>query len=226
MFRGFRFVISHFVRAARSVHPNYAQHHEGNHKPRMHGGMVLKASLMNALKRRRKLRKIVFLCSFLSHFACMQVNANQRYATTTATSLLIEELARERRIPLQSFVVKNDSPCGSTIGPIVASRVGLRTVDMGESLPRIDCMTVLCFGWLADDACFCACVCVSGLPMLSMHSIREMSSASDVDHGLNLLENFFNRFTGECNALRLRVRLANERCDVMRAELDKRMHID
>ena len=48
----------------------------------------------------------------------LKVNANQRYATTTQTSFLIQELARERNIPLQTFVVKNDSPCGSTIGPM------------------------------------------------------------------------------------------------------------
>lgn len=86
---------------AHAIHPNYPQYHEGQHKPRMHGGMVLK------------------------------VNANQRYATTTQSSFLMEELAKERNIPLQAFVVKNDSPCGSTIGPILSANTGLRTVDMG-----------------------------------------------------------------------------------------------
>merc|ERR1711991_924930 len=86
---------------AHAVHPNYASKHEGLHKPRLHGGMVIKD------------------------------NANQRCATTTQSAFLIEELARERNIPVQSFVVRNDSPCGSTIGPMMSARSGLRTVDMG-----------------------------------------------------------------------------------------------
>mmetsp|Transcript_19116 Transcript_19116/g.3080 ORF Transcript_19116/g.3080 Transcript_19116/m.3080 type:complete len:87 (+) Transcript_19116:412-672(+) len=44
---------------------------------------------------------------------------------------MIRRLGRNNGIPLQEFVVRNDSPCGSTIGPILASKTGIRTVDIG-----------------------------------------------------------------------------------------------
>ena len=86
---------------AHACHPNYASKHEANHKPRMHAGMVLKT------------------------------NVNQSYATTTQSAFLIQELARERNIPIQSFVVKNSTGCGSTIGPMSSAAMGMRTADMG-----------------------------------------------------------------------------------------------
>lgn len=57
-------------------------------------------------------------------------NANQRYATT-GTALYVRELSRRHCIPVQEFCVRNDCPCGSTIGPRIASLTGMRTVDIG-----------------------------------------------------------------------------------------------
>ncbi|KAI9476156.1 MAG: peptidase M18 [Benjaminiella poitrasii] len=87
---------------AHAVNPNYADKHEENHRPQMHKGTVIK------------------------------VNANQRYATTAITSLVLKELAKKHQIPIQEFVVRNDSSCGSTIGPMLSAKLGLRTVDIGN----------------------------------------------------------------------------------------------
>jgi aspartyl aminopeptidase len=86
---------------AHSIHPNYPEKHEGKHRPRIHGGPVIK------------------------------MNIDQRYATTAETLLVIEEVAKVRSVPLQKFVVRNDSPCGSTIGPILAGETGIRCADIG-----------------------------------------------------------------------------------------------
>ncbi|CAN6578544.1 unnamed protein product [Malus baccata var. baccata] len=75
--------------------------HEQNHQPKLHGGLVIKH------------------------------NANQRYATNAVTALIFREIARNHSLPVQDFVVRNDMACGSTIGPILASGVGIRTVDVG-----------------------------------------------------------------------------------------------
>jgi aspartyl aminopeptidase len=88
---------------AHAIHPNYADKHEDNHAPEMDKGVVIK------------------------------INANQRYATTSVTSALIKKIAQSKGIPLQEFVVRNDSPCGSTIGPILSASLGMRTIDVGNA---------------------------------------------------------------------------------------------
>ncbi|CAJ0957409.1 unnamed protein product, partial [Mesorhabditis belari] len=86
---------------AHAVHPNYKEKCDENHRVSIHGGPVIK------------------------------LNVNQRYATTATTSAIVKEIADEAGIPIQEFVVKNDSPCGSTIGPMLSANLGLATVDMG-----------------------------------------------------------------------------------------------
>ena len=67
----------------------------------------------------------------------IKYNANQRYATNAYTVSVLKncvdkfEKTTNTPIPLQTFVVKNDSPCGSTIGPITAGNLGVHTIDIG-----------------------------------------------------------------------------------------------
>ena len=86
---------------AHGVHPNYADKHDGNHGPKLNAGPVIK------------------------------INSNQRYATNSETAGFFRHLCLENEVPVQSFVVRSDMGCGSTIGPITASQLGVRTVDIG-----------------------------------------------------------------------------------------------
>jgi len=86
---------------AHGVHPNFADRHDGNHGPLLNQGPVIK------------------------------INANQRYATNSETAAQFRQLCRQVDAPVQSFVVRSDMACGSTIGPIVATETGIRTVDVG-----------------------------------------------------------------------------------------------
>lgn len=86
---------------AHGVHPNYADKHDSNHGPKLNAGPVIK------------------------------INSNQRYATTSETAGFFRHLCLENEVPVQSFVTRSDMGCGSTIGPITASQLGVRTVDIG-----------------------------------------------------------------------------------------------
>jgi aspartyl aminopeptidase len=86
---------------AHAVHPNYADKHDENHGPKLNAGPVIK------------------------------INSNQRYATNSESAGFFRHLCLENEVPVQSFVVRSDMACGSTIGPITASQLGVRTVDIG-----------------------------------------------------------------------------------------------
>lgn len=104
--------------AAHAVHPNYPGKHDPTHRPLMNRGPVLK------------------------------INANQRYASDAATEAAWIRACRAANVPVQTFVGHNAVPCGSTIGPISATRLGIPTVDVG-------------------------------VPLLSMHSARELVGIQD-----------------------------------------------
>lgn len=86
---------------AHGVHPNFPAKHEDNHRPILNQGPVIK------------------------------INANQRYATSGATSSLFRAICRKAKVPVQSFINRSDLGCGTTIGPISSTTVGVETLDIG-----------------------------------------------------------------------------------------------
>ncbi|MDO8825322.1 M18 family aminopeptidase [Methylophaga sp.] len=86
---------------AHGIHPNYADRHDAQHGPILNKGPVIKS------------------------------NANQRYATNSETSARFRQICELVDVPVQDFVVRTDMACGSTIGPITASSIGVKTLDIG-----------------------------------------------------------------------------------------------
>jgi aspartyl aminopeptidase len=61
----------------------------------------------------------------------IKLNANQRYATSSLSASVYKLICREEKIIPQEFVMRSDMLCGSTIGPMTAARLGVRTLDVG-----------------------------------------------------------------------------------------------
>ena len=108
---------------AHAVHPNYPERHEPDHRPLPNAGPVLK------------------------------VNANQRYATDAVSAAHFTRACARADVPHQVFVARNNMPCGSTIGPVTATRLGIATVDVGCAQLSMHSARELCG---ANDPAFLA----------------------------------------------------------------------
>ncbi len=92
------------VDGAHALHPNYADFHDPRHQVRLNGGPVIKAS------------------------------AQQRYATSPESTHRFERCAERAQVPVQHYVHRTDLPCGSTIGPMTATRLGVASIDVGSPM--------------------------------------------------------------------------------------------
>ena len=61
----------------------------------------------------------------------IKLNANQRYASNSESTAAFKLLCKSCDVPYQSFVTRTDMGCGSTIGPITATKIGVKTIDVG-----------------------------------------------------------------------------------------------
>lgn len=89
---------------AHAYHPNFSRLYDQANQARLNGGPVIK------------------------------INAQQRYATDAAAEAVFMALCEETGVPCQKYVHRNDIPCGSTIGPMTASALGVRTLDVGNAM--------------------------------------------------------------------------------------------
>jgi len=119
--------------SAHAIHPQWSSKHVPELAPHMNAGVTVKMMM------------------------------NQRYITNDVTQHLMDLVAERAGVPLQYFSARNDCTCGSTIGPMSASNIGVRGVDLG-------------------------------IAQLSMHSIREVAGARDIDDAIKLFEAFFSHF--------------------------------
>ena len=69
--------------------------------------------------------------TFLNQGPVLKVNGAMRYASDAVTCALFRQLCQEASVPMQTFVMRSDMPCGSTIGPSISSGTGIKTVDVG-----------------------------------------------------------------------------------------------
>lgn len=86
---------------AHAYNPNYAEKFQHNHLNYIQKGVVVK------------------------------INAGGRYSSDAVSGAIIKGIAKKCNVPIQEFIVRQDSPCGTTIGPIITSKLGIKSVDIG-----------------------------------------------------------------------------------------------
>lgn len=118
--------------AAHSIHPNYLEKSDPTNEPKLNEGPVIKMA------------------------------ANKAYITDGYSRAVIEKLAKDAKIPVQTFVNRSDLKGGSTIGPITQTQLKVVGVDLG-------------------------------IPLLSMHSVRELAGVDDHYNLYKLIGEFFKK---------------------------------
>ena len=87
---------------AHAVHPNSPEKHDPTNRPLINKGPVIK------------------------------ISANQSYTTEADSGAVYELICKKAGVPYQKFVNRSDSRGGSTIGPISAAHLNIRSVDIGN----------------------------------------------------------------------------------------------
>ena len=99
-----RFMAKSYVISADLAHaynPNYPEKFQSQHQNKIQQGVVLK------------------------------INCNGKYSTESENAAVFKELGKLCNVPIQEFIVRQDSPCGTTIGPITSAKIGIKSVDVG-----------------------------------------------------------------------------------------------
>jgi aspartyl aminopeptidase len=86
---------------AHLYHPNYTEYYQSEHRP------------------------------LPNHGPCIKINCNAKYSSESEGISIVKYIAKKNSLPIQEFIVRQDSPCGTTIGPIIAGKCGIRAVDIG-----------------------------------------------------------------------------------------------
>lgn len=89
---------------AHALHPNFSEEYDENNRPLLNQGPVLK------------------------------YNANLKYTTNASTAAVLIDLMKKNDIPFQYYTNRTDKTGGSTIGPIAATQLGIKSIDLGSPL--------------------------------------------------------------------------------------------
>jgi aspartyl aminopeptidase len=89
---------------AHALHPNMPEKHDPTNHPVLNAGPVIK------------------------------ISSNFRYTSDSESATVFELLCKKAEVPVQRFVNNSKERGGSTIGPITAGQLGMRSVDIGNPM--------------------------------------------------------------------------------------------
>ncbi|MFP4198673.1 MAG: M18 family aminopeptidase [Halanaerobium sp.] len=89
---------------AHAVHPNFSEEYDQKNRPLLNQGPVIK------------------------------YNANLKYTTNASTAGVLIDLMKKNEIAYQIYTNRSDKRGGSTIGPIAATQLGIKSIDLGSPL--------------------------------------------------------------------------------------------